>query len=124
MGRKALPGGGFFITTKMQNLQNYLKYYSLEDYLFGEVNRNFQERHYLIPEEFFAIVFWKRKPAAFQIAPQWNGQPSIEEVTRKIYDKPDGRGKMEILDAITEIGPAIASAILTVCYPEEFTVID
>ena len=50
MGRKALPGGGVFITTKMQNLQNYLKYYSLEDYLFGEVNRNFQERHYLIPD--------------------------------------------------------------------------
>jgi thermostable 8-oxoguanine DNA glycosylase len=110
----------------MENIEQYLKYYSLEDYLFGEVNKNFRERGYLTPEEFFAIVFWKRKPAAFQIVPAWDKE-SIETITGKL--NPDDReNSFNILlgnrGGIREVGIAIASAILTVCYPKEFTVLD
>jgi len=41
--------------SKITNFEQYLKYYFLEDYLFGEVNKNFKKRGHLTPEEFFAI---------------------------------------------------------------------
>src|SRR3989344_1506018 len=40
----------------MENLEKYLKYYFLENYLFNDVHKNFQKREHLTPEEFFAIV--------------------------------------------------------------------
>ena len=38
---------------------DYAKYAELENYLFGEVARNFHKRGYLTLEEFFCIVIWK-----------------------------------------------------------------
>ena len=51
----------------MGDLKKYLKYYFLEDYLFNDVNKNFQRRGYLTPEEFFAIVIWKRNASKTKI---------------------------------------------------------
>jgi len=48
---------------------DYLKYYSLEHYLFSDVNAAFHERGYLTAEEFFSIVIWKANRAKGRI---WN----------------------------------------------------
>ena len=111
----------------MGDLKKYLKYYFLEDYLFNDVNKNFQRRGYLTPEEFFAIVIWKRNASKTKIL---NGikknKRTIREITSKISA---AKTKEQTLDAllfpkIPGIGIAFASAILTVCYPNDFTVAD
>ena len=43
----------------MSDLEKYLKYYFLENYLFEDVSKNFQKNGYLNSEEFFSIIIWK-----------------------------------------------------------------
>ena len=111
----------------MGDLEKYLKYYFLEDYLFNDVNKNFQRRGYLTPEEFFAIVIWKRNASKTKIL---NGIKKNERTIRKITSKISAaKTKEQRLNALLSpkipgIGIAFASAILTVCYPDDFTVAD
>ncbi|MEK9132533.1 MAG: hypothetical protein AAB606_02390 [Patescibacteria group bacterium] len=111
----------------MSDLEKYLKYYFLEDYLFNDVNKNFQRRGYLTTEEFFAIVIWKRNASKTKIL---NGIKKNERTIRKITSKiSTAKTKEQRLSALLSpkipgIGIAFASAILTVCYPDDFTVAD
>lgn len=105
------------------NIGEYLKYYWLEKYLFGEVNRNFRKNKSLTPGEFLAIVIWKRNASKTKIARGLSGT-RIRSIVRSIYDEKDPEKKLEILLKIKYIGIAIASAVLTVLYPNKFTVVD
>ncbi len=109
----------------MEDLEKYLKYYFLEDYLFGSVSKNFQKNGYLAPEEFFAIVIWKRNASKSKIIEgvKESGE-TIKSLTQKIYKLTNRRDKLITLINIRNIGIAIASAILTVLSPDEFTIID
>jgi len=111
---------------------NYLKYYFLEDYLFGEVRNNFFKRGYLLPDEFFCIIIWKANRRKTIIRKKFSEneiffKKQIREITEKIYN---GKTKKEKLNSLLEDGLKygfrlpIASAILTVLYPEEFTIYD
>lgn len=111
----------------MDNLEKYLKYYFLEDYLFNGVSKNFQEHGYLTPEEFFAIVIWKRNASKTKIkAGISENKRTIHAITQKISQAKTLEQKLDALlsPKIPGIGIAIASAILTVCYPDDFTVAD
>ena len=111
----------------MEYLKKYLKYYFLEDYLFNDVRNNFQERGYLIPEEFLAIVIWKRNASKTKILNgiRKNGR-TIYEITSGISAAKSREQKISVLlsPKIPGIGVAIASAILSVCYPDDFTIAD
>lgn len=109
----------------MGDLEKYLKYYWLENYLFDEVNRNFQERGYLTPEEFFAIVIWKSNRAKKKVLSGIgeSGQ-TIRTITSQIHETEAPEEKFKILTRIHGIGIPIASAILAVCEPKKFTVVD
>src|SRR3989344_4882981 len=107
-------------------LKNYLKYYFLENYLFGEVHDNFQKNGYLNAEEFFAIIIWKRAASKTKIKDQLilSGK-TIEGITSDIFkNKNDRRKQLDLLADIKQVGISIASAVLTVCYPDEFTIVD
>lgn len=109
----------------MTNLKNYLKYYFLEDYLFGEVHKNFKKRGYLTPEEFFAIVIWKSNRAKTGVR---NGIKksglTVKKITSKLEKLRTADERLVFLDNIPGIGIPIASAILSACYPREFTIAD
>ncbi|MDI6821143.1 MAG: hypothetical protein QMD65_03130 [Patescibacteria group bacterium] len=111
----------------MENLEKYLKYYFLENYLFNDVHRNFQKCGRFTPEEFFAIVIWKRNASKTRIL---NGikekKRTIYEITSAISATKTREQKLSALlsPKIPGIGIAIASAILTVCYPDDFTIAD
>ncbi len=111
----------------MEDLEKYLKYYFLEDYLFNDVHKNFQKYGRLTPEEFLAIVIWKRNASKTKIL---NGikknRRTISEITLKISGAKTREQKLDALlsPKISGIGIAIASAILTVCYPDDFTIAD
>ena len=107
----------------------------MEDYLFNEVNQNFKKNGYLEPEEFFAIVIWKSPRTKTKVLKGINEkQVNIKQITKKLnecslkekitllrYKKDVGGIKGS---GIKGIGIPIASAILTVCYPTDFTVVD
>jgi len=108
----------------MTDFKKYLKYYFLEDYLFNEVSKNFQSRGYLTPEEFFAIVIWKSNRAKTNVRRGIEkNRKTIRAITAEVFRAKTPEQKLTIL-----ISPGIripmASAILTVCYPEDFTVAD
>ena len=104
---------------------NYKKYYDLEDYLFGEVRKNFQKRGHLLPEEFFCIVIWKRNASKTKIKRGIEEiNKTVQAITSEIYKSKDREQRLKILISISNMGIAIASAILTVLYPDDFTVYD
>jgi hypothetical protein len=109
----------------MENLKKYLKYYFLEDYLFNEISNNFQTNHFLTDEEFFAIVIWKRNASKTKIKKELiKKNKSINGLTTEIYKAQTPQEKLNILISIPQIGISIASAILTVCYKNDFTILD
>lgn len=108
----------------MNNLNQYLKYYFLEKYLLGEVHENFHSHGRLTLEEFFAIVIWKSNRSKTKIMTSLRRKrTNIPDITAKMHDTEDPAEKVKILDDIEFVGIPIASAILTICYPDEFTVV-
>ena len=106
-------------------MKEYLKYYSLENNLFKTVNKNFHKNKHLTPEEFLAIIIWKRNASKTKVVEGINASgKSIRTITNEIYKSTSRERKLQILLEIKNIGITIASAILTVLDDKEFTVLD
>lgn len=110
-------------------MEKYLKYYFLEDYLFKEVSENFRVNKCLTAEEFFAIVIWKRNASKTKIKDSLITSKQVVEgiggITGKVYMNRNNRKRqVELLRGVEQIGISIASAILAVCYPKDFTIVD
>lgn len=108
-----------------QEFYRLLDLYSLETYLFEKVSTQFSESGTMSSYDFFAIVIWKSNRAKTKIK---NGLSAIgktvDELMRAVGTTPEQVTKVDLLLATPGIGLAMASAILTVCYPQEFTVLD
>lgn len=107
---------------------NYLKYYFIEDYLFREVRKNFKNNGYLSPEEFFCIIIWKSNRAKTAIKRKLLKLGSLRGIVRKltseIFHATGTKQKLELLIKDYKFSLPMASAILTVLYPDDFTVYD
>ncbi len=99
-----------------------LKYYYLEQYLETEVRPYFEKEHHLTSEQFFAIIEWKNpkfgKTKLTHLKPK-----DIEKLFKTIYGESREK-QLKILVDIKGLKLATASAILTILYPERFTVYD
>jgi hypothetical protein len=107
---------------------NYLKYYFLEDYLFKEVKNNFKKRGYLTTEEFFCIIIWKSNRAKTAIKRKLlkfgNLKTVVKKLTSEIFHTSETEQKLELLIKSWKFNLPIATAILTILYPQEFTIYD
>ncbi|HEY2934406.1 MAG TPA: hypothetical protein VGK99_21925 [Acidobacteriota bacterium] len=108
---------------------DYIKYYSLENYLFSDVTTAFQERGYLTAEEFFSIVIWKANRAKSRIkrkllAHGKDVSTVIKNLTQEINDAANDRERLTLLLEKWRLALPMATAILTVLYPNRFTVYD
>ncbi len=107
---------------------DYLKYYFLEDFLFKRVRNNFRERGYLIPEEFFCIVIWKSNRAKTAIKRKLlkfgRLDKTVRELTGDIFNAKGKEQKLEVFLKSWRFSLPMATAILTVLYPKEFTIYD
>lgn len=114
----------------MEDLRKYIKYYSLENYLFDEVSNSFKTRGYLTAEEFFAIIIWKSNRSKTKLKFLEEGtsiSEKIKRLTEKIHNETNDLEKIKILQnkkIVRGIGIPVASAILSVCYPNYFTITD
>lgn len=99
--------------------------YDLEGYLLEVVSTRFAAKQTLDPFDFFAIVIWKSNRSKTKIRQGLAAAGlSVEALMRQVGQAGSPEAKMGVLLAVHGIGLSIASAILSVCYPEEFTVLD
>ncbi len=106
-------------------LNECLKLYDIETYLFDQVSKRFEDDGTLEPFDFFAIVVWKSNRAKTKIKKGLEkAGKSVSELMAEVSQAVSLKDKVRILWDIDGIGLSIASAILAVCYPEVFTVLD
>jgi hypothetical protein len=110
----------------------FQQYYYLENYLFNTVQPRFLEQGYLSAFDFFCIVIWKANRAKSKVAKRLlskkhgNLDAAVYELTTKLSQQATAKDKLAYLWLKENWGFLLpmASAVLTVLYPEEFTVYD
>jgi len=114
-------------------MPDYLQLYEQEKYLFDTVNHSFITNHYLTAFDFFLIVIWKSNRSKSYIANLLieNGNQQrmdleliVKDLTINIYNATDDKERMRILIEDWKFRLPMASAILTVLYPNNFTIYD
>jgi hypothetical protein len=111
---------------------NFLQYYDLEGYLFKVISIRYAQNKTLTAFDFFCIVIWKANRAKSKVAERLlahgNGQDNLENAVGSllaaISEAKDQRARLSVLIEDWGFRLPMASAILTVLYPEDFTVYD
>jgi len=109
---------------------DYVKLYGLEDYLFDVVRPRFQQEGSIGAFDFFCIVIWKANRAKSNIARRMikKGYNNLEDacytLTDQIYKAPSPEEKMKVMMKEWGFLLPTTSAVLTVLYPDQFTVYD
>lgn len=108
---------------------DFRNYYWLESYLFDTVRLRFAQQHYLDAFDFFCIVIWKANRAKSKIArklltPEVKSlDEAVRKVTRDLAQQSNAKDRLRCLWN-RDFSLPMASAVLTVLYPDEFTVYD
>jgi hypothetical protein len=114
----------------MSSIVDYRRYYDLERYLFEEVSRSFKRTGLLNAHDFFCIVIWKANRAKSKIARRMlslghkNLERAVAQLARDIVTAENDKERMRILSEKWGFRLPMASAILTVLFPQTFTVYD
>lgn len=111
---------------------NFLQYYDLEGYLFRVVSTRYAQKKTLSAFDFFCIVIWKANRAKSKVADRLlahgNGQANLEAAVgillSAISQANDQKSRLSVLIETWGFRLPMASAILSVLYPEDFTVYD
>ena len=108
----------------------YTKLAQLETYLFEIVTERFRTQGSIDAFDFFCIVIWKANRAKSRIAKRLLGRSNvslevlISELTKTIFCAESHQERLRILMKDWNFRLPMSSAILTVLYPEDFTVYD
>jgi hypothetical protein len=109
---------------------DYRKYYDLERYLFDEVTKTFEKTHTLNAFDFFCIVIWKANRAKSNVANRLLSRKytdldqAVLALSKKVASALDKKARMKVLISDWGFRLPMASAILTVLYPKDFTIYD
>lgn len=109
---------------------NYGKFYHLERYLLEEVGPRFRSSGTIDPIDLFMIFVWKANRAKTRVRDNLksraNGSFSNAafEIARALSAAKDQKGRLGILMRDWGLRLPMASAILTILYPGDFTVYD
>lgn len=112
---------------------DYSQFYDLESYLFTTVSSRFHSEGRLSAFDFFCIIAWKANRAISKVARRLVPdaertsdalERAVVSLTSSLYGLPDGESRMHVLLEEWGFRLPIASAVLTVLYPDDFTVYD
>jgi hypothetical protein len=109
---------------------DYLKYYHLEEFLFNDVSNRFRNDGCISAFDFFCIVIWKANRAKSKIAKRLLSKgdddldSAVKALTKSISEANQQKDRLQILMNDWGFRLPMASAILTVLYPEQFTIYD
>jgi len=108
---------------------DYLKFYDLEHYLFTEVSGRFRRTNAISPADFYMIIIWKANLARTRIRDRlsrheggFNG--AVDAMTVALRDADGPAERLEIMMKNWKFRLPMATAILAVLYPDDFTVYD
>ncbi len=106
-----------------------LRFYDLERYLFEDVNRRFHAEGSLGAFDLFSIIVWKANRAKSKLAKRLlvrhgSLEESAREMTAAVFHVPTGKERLRILMHQWGFYLPMASSILCVLWPDEFTVYD
>ncbi|HVT19328.1 MAG TPA: hypothetical protein VHQ90_24505 [Thermoanaerobaculia bacterium] len=109
--------------------EDYLCYYHLETYLFEDVHRRFHEHGKLDAFDLFSIIIWKANRAKSKlarrlIAKSGSLEAAASEFTSALSKAESAEARLLLAMKNWGFYLPMASAILTVLWPEEFTVYD
>ena len=105
---------------------DYGRYFDLESYLLTSVHRRFVDKGYLFAFDLFCIVVWNASESEKAVARKLRAQgfSSLDAascvLTRELSQKPNGRERLRCLWGKWGLGLPLASAMLSVLYPDEF----
>lgn len=107
---------------------DFRDHYDLESYLFDTVRLRFEKQGYLDAFDFFCIVIWKANRAKSKIAKKLlrvdeNLNRAVGVLTYGLTEQSTAEDRLHFLWK-ADFDLPMASAILTVLYPDEFTVYD
>jgi len=110
---------------------SYLDYYNLERYLFDVVSARFEAAGSLSAFDFFCIVIWKANRAKSRVAKRLLSKgeytslgDAVGALTRQLAQASSAEARfLQLVDAWGFRLP-MASAILSILFPSEFTVYD
>ena len=110
-------------------MKEFKRYYNLEKYLFEELGEKFQRDQNLNVFDFFCIVIWKANRAKSKVAyrirsKEQDLEKAIMEITQSIYQATDDKQRLFILMEVWKLRLPMSTAILSVLYPDRFTVYD
>ncbi len=111
---------------------DFAQYENLECYLFDVVSPRFQRERKLTTFDFFCIVIWKANRAKSKIARKLLNHPpghadldaAVAALVTEIVSAANDRERLAVLIEGWGFRLPMASAILTVLYPENFSVYD
>jgi hypothetical protein len=109
---------------------DFRQFYDLENYLFEVVGPRFRACGRLDAFDLFSIIIWKANRAKSRIARKLleSGAGSLDEVaallTQGLAGLPGPKERLRYLWKDWGLRLPMASAILTVLYPDEFTIYD
>jgi hypothetical protein len=109
---------------------DYVRLYDLERYLFEDVRYRFHADGSLGAFDLFCVVIWKANRATKHMAARLLKQrhstleDACRDLTRAIHEAPDERSRFMVLVEPWGFRIPMASALLTVLYPGQFTVYD
>jgi hypothetical protein len=109
---------------------DYVEYTDLEQYLFKTVSRRFKREGELGAFDVLTIVRWKadrvfkRMTARLLKKGHRNLDSAARALTRQIANGPAPKDRLRVLVVEWGFRLPMASAVLSVCYPKEFTVYD
>jgi hypothetical protein len=109
-------------------IMDYKKYFNLDEYIFNKVGPRFRNEGTISVEDFFCIVIWKANRAKTNIKKKLSKdttlENSVKEIAVDLSQSKDSKDKLQIMVNKWKFGLPMATAILTVLYPEEFTIYD
>jgi len=112
---------------------DYLRFYNLETYLWEDVHGRFHADGSIGAFDFFAIVIWKANRAKSKIAKRLQAEdrknrtdlePICRDLTAGLYQAPNAKERLRMLLEDWRFYLPIASAVLSVFWPDEFSVYD
>lgn len=107
-----------------------LKYYDLEGYVFNDVTATYQKNKTISTFDFFCIVVWKANRAKSKVAKRLLAQgysnlnDAVTALLNAIAVATEPKQRLRVLIKDWGFRLPMASAILTVLFPEEFTIYD
>lgn len=119
------------LTFSKEEMVDFIKYYNIESYLFNTVRLRNKENSFLNAFDFFCIVIWKANRAKSKIAKKLlkiskceNLEGAVKKLTTGLSKELSPKAKLRYLIQDWQFLLPMASAILTVLYPDEFTIYD